>query len=842
MRIQPITFLVSCWFSVLLSSAAIAQGIEGKVLDQNGSAVPYANIFVEEAQTGTSSDADGDFLLRLPSKGDYRVIVSALGYTSTVDTIILGDKVEARNFQLVFSSEALDEIVVVASKRDPAYAIMRGASERRKANLRSVGSYRAQVYLKAREDIDRRKKKKKDRKPFFSVSSGDDDLNPLEDDPFAEQLAVQNRINDSLMNSLNLIERQLVLNFQAPTDYKEERLASKVYGTDDGLFVPLFGDGDFNFYRSQVDFGSLTENLLISPLAPAAVLSYKFKLVAEVEEDEGLVYEINVTPRKKGNATLAGKVFINADDFTINRLDVVLPKGALKQFDAFRYEQSYTLVADSFWLPSRQVFNYETKVGKRQTYSGQTTIRFDDYELAYVFPEKFFRGELATTSAEAYERDTTYWKSARIEPLAVDEQKVVFLRDSIFARVNSVEYKDSVEAAYNKIQPLDIIWDGVGFRDHRTQENIYFGSLPSWLEYNIIGGWRVGPFVSYNKRLKTGQRFSTSINSSIGVRNKDVQGSLYGSFLYNPHKLAFVSARFGREFEAINDFDAIVNLLSRSNYILTDRYSLYHRRELFNGFYLSTDIGFSARKPIPELNTETFFSELLEEEPPIDFEPYEALITELRVEFTPQQQYLTEPLQKVVLGSKWPTIGLLYRKGWNGPIGSDIDFDYLQLSLKQRLQLGAIGNLNYNVEVGEFISSKDLRFVDIRRFPQSNPIWFWEPLRTFQLLDTALTAVKPFVDFHLVHHFNGALINNLPIIKLSRIEVVAGGGLMFLSDNSYRREEAFAGIERVFKLGARRRLRLGVYGVVGNSNNADRSQALKVSIDVIDTWKRDWSF
>ncbi len=812
------------------------------MLDEYGTPVPYANIFVEEEQTGTSSDDEGYFLLRLPTKGDYRVIVSALGYTSNVDTVIIGDVLESRNFKLMASSEALEEIVVTASKRDPAYGIIREASDRRKANLRSVGSYRAQVYLKAREDIDVRQKKKKDRKPIFSVSSDEEDLNPLEEDPFAVQRAELNRLNDSLMNSLNLIERQLILNFQAPDNYKEERLASKVYGTDDGLFVPLFGDGDFNFYRSQVDFGSLTENKLISPLSPTAVLSYKFKLIAEIEEENGLVYEIEISPRKKGNATLEGKVFINATDFTINRLDVVLPKGALKQFDAFRYEQSYAQVADSFWLPSRQVFNYETKVGKRKTYSGQTTIRFSDYELAYVFPEKFFGGELAITQAEAYKRDTAYWQAARIEPLALDEQKVVYLRDSIYARVNSIEYKDSVEAEYNKIQFLDIIWDGVGFRDHRKEQNIYFGSLPSWLSYNIIGGWRVGPFVSYSRRLKTGQRFSTSVNTSVGVRNMDVQGSIGSSFLYDPHHLGYVSARFARDFEAINDFDAIVNLLSRSNYILTDRYEANHRRELFNGFFLRTNIGFAERRPAPVLNSETIFSELLEDDPPLPFEPYEALITDIGIQYTPQQQYITEPLQKVILGSKWPTFGVLYRKGWNGPLGSDIDFDYLQFSLRQRLQLGAIGNLNYTAEAGDFLTSKDVRFVDVRRFAQSNPLWFFEPLQAFQVLDTMLTTTRPFVEFHLVHHFNGALINNIPLVKKSRIEVVAGGGFLFLEEGAFRQEEAFAGIERVFKLGARRRLRVGLYGVVGNSSDAPQSEAIKFSLDVIDTWKRDWSF
>ena len=140
------------------------------------------------------------------------------------------------------------------------------------------------------------------------------------------------------------------------------------------------------------------------------------------------------------------------------------------------------------------------------------------------------------------------------------------------------------------------------------------------------------------------------------------------------------------------------------------------------------------------------------------------------------------------------------------------------------------------------MTSKDVRFVDVRRFAQSNPLWFFEPLEAFQVLDTMLMTTKPFVEFHLVHHFNGALINNIPLVKKSRIEVVAGGGFLFLDEGNFRQEEAFAGIERVFKLGARRRLRVGLYGVVGNSSDAPRAEAFKFSLDIIDTWKRDWSF
>jgi len=50
--------------------------------------------------------------------------------------------------------------------------------------------------------------------------------------------------------------------------------------------------------------------------------------------------------------------------------------------------------------------------------------------------------------------------------------------------------------------------------------------------------------------------------------------------------------------------------------------------------------------------------------------------------------------------------------------------------------------------------------------------------------------------------------------------LVVGGGFLWVQQNNYRHEELFAGLERVFKLGPRRRMRLGIYGVGGNSNQS----------------------
>ena len=72
--------------------------------------------------------------------------------------------------------------------------------------------------------------------------------------------------------------------------------------------------------------------------------------------------------------------------------------------------------------------------------------------------------------------------------------------------------------------------------------------------------------------------------------------------------------------------------------------------------------------------------------------------------------------------------------------------------------------------------------------------------------------------------------------------MVAGAGFLWSKENDYKHAETFAGIERIFKLGARRRLKIGVYGVAAASNKTKTATDFKISFDIIDTWKKDWSY
>ena len=819
-------------FLFLCGGVAEAQHIHGYIQNTANEPIPYAHIFIKELGSGTTSDERGYYFLKI-EPGEYEVIYSALGYETHTVVLIIGEVPIQKNIWMTPSDIALQQVVVRAAKRDPAYAIIQHAIDAKAAYLRDLPAYRAKVYLKACEEIDEKtakQKKKKEKK--------DEGFRP-DADPFAEA----ERKKAEEVAGLSLVEIALFLNYQFPKKYKEERTAYKAYGDKEGLFVPLFGESDFNFYRNLVFSPTLTEVPIISPLNRTAVLSYKFKLLESKMEGDNLVHKIKVTPRKKGNATCRGYIYINEGTWNINRLELSFAKGGLRFFDAFTIKQTYRQWADSIWLPQRVEFVYATKQGKRKTFKGNTLIRYEDYDFDVSFPKNFFGNELSVTTQAAYERDSTYWKAARPEPLTLRQQKLVAYKDSIFAVHNSKAYKDSMQALYNKVTLTDLVWDGVGFRNHEAKKSIFFGPLPTILDFEIVGGFRVGlPYMAAFKKWKNERWLSMYGVVNVGMVNKDVQGDFSSRYRYAPRRLGDVYGSVGRTFEAINSYDAFLNQLRNSNYYLNDYLFLGHRIELFNGFYLRTDFSVNNRQSTAHLVGENFIGDLIGDEPAIDFAPYRAFISDIQIDYTPRQRYLTEPFRKVVLGSKFPTFQLRYKRGWNHVFASDIDFDFVEFGIAQDLVLGYFGNSKYNVEVGRFLNTRNLKFIDFKRFRQSDPWWYSNPLHSFQLLDTALATTQVFVEAHHIHHFNGALINNIPLVRALRIHVVLGGGIMYVHEGRVRHEEVFAGVERTFKLGPRRRLRLGAYGVLANSNFAKTSIGYKFSIDLIDTWDKKWDF
>jgi hypothetical protein len=224
---------------------------------------------------------------------------------------------------------------------------------------------------------------------------------------------------------------------------------------------------------------------------------------------------------------------------------------------------------------------------------------------------------------------------------------------------------------------------------------------------------------------------------------------------------------------------------------------------------------------------------------PIDFENYSAFFNELEISYTPKQLYVREPYEKVILGSRYPTFFAKWRKGIPGILKSIIQYDYIELGVRQDLNLGTIGISDYKLMYGNFINEDKVEAADYKFIARGNPYLFFNPRNSFQAMDSTFALFKGFVEGHLIHEFNGALINKIPHVRKLKIFESAGAGFLYAPERNLRYVEFFAGLEKQFTV-LRQPLKLGVWGVSSFTNQFQNPFQLKFSLRVYDNRSNKW--
>ena len=640
---------------------------------------------------------------------------------------------------------------------------------------------------------------------------------------------------------MSLCEVQIQRNYAPPNKVKEIRNAYSLRGSDRNLYYTTTVKSNFNFFDNLLYLDDLNESPIQSPISVAGILSYKYKLVQKYTENGKTIYKIKITARSTATSTLEGYVYVIDSTFLIQKLDLTLNKGNLLRFDKFNIYQEFEQLNDSLCVLKRQELTYGVKY-KSGASECSTIAEFDTYDFGPKFSKRYFSTELAVTTKEAYERDSNYWNSARKLSLTDDEIKFIKSKDSLKDALNRTEYLDSIDNVFNKITALKVLWFGVEKRNRSKGVQWNYGSLASMLRPIYIAGPRINPGVSYFKKWKETQRtLDSQAELSYGFLNKDVKGKTWLRVNYNTYKLASAYVYFEHDFGVIRSNDAVTQIFKRDNFIEKTSLQANHTIELFNGFYFINNFEFTERRNVRDLNYITWFDKGLKNNQPTDFTPYQALILQARIEFVPFQKYMSEPKRKVVLGSKWPTLGISYEKGIYGVLGSDVGHDYVKASISQTFKILTLGTSAYYLSSGKFLNTTHLYDADKKYHRRSDPIWFSNPLYTFQNLKSTLPTVSIYYEGHFVHHDNGAIINKLPFMKKTRIGLVVGVAFLHIPEYNFFHYEGYAGLERSFKF-SRRRLRIGVYGVASDSNQSKYNSAIKISFAMLDDRNMKWSF
>lgn len=846
---------------LFMSSQLHAQFLlSGTIRDEKNIAIPFAKIYVKnDAAQLTQANANGHYEMRL-MPGEYYLVYAATGYEDREAYVAITDKEIIKDFQLFpIKTLTVSDMEVNAKKTNPGREIMLKVVQKRDQINPWNYAHTANVYIRAYEKLgvddekkqkiekkeqkekvkkekEKAKQKEKEKKKGTGTEVKDErDVN----DPFE----AERKKTMELANSANLVEIQIQRNYSPPTLVKEVRNAYTKKGSDRGLYYLTTVKSNFNFFENLLHLDDLHQSPVSSPISNPGILSYKYRLEAQYEENGRKIHKIKIIPRSTSTSTLTGYIYVIDSLWLVQKLELKMEKGNLLKYDNFTIYQEFEHPGDSMCVLSKQTLTYGTN------YSGnvsncKTVAVFSDYNFKPDFPAKFFSNELAVTAQEAYEKDSTFWTANRVVSLTDEEKRFIIIKDSIHELTNRKEYLDSIDSAFNKITFLKVFWDGVDYRIREKKMQWSFNPLISMYRFFGITGPTVTPGFGFFKKWKD-ERFIDTYNEYSYCPSNDKSYFMTDlTYRYNPFRYGTLYASASHSFDLIRSNDAFSQILNPNNFIVVTNVSFGHYNELINGLFLYARVNLSERKSLTgskflgifeqgELgDSSNYFT---------DFPTYQAVVLRTQLSYTPKQKFMREPYRKVILGSKWPTFSLTYEKGIQGILGSDVNHDYLQAGISQSFKIGTIGTSNYNVTSGLFLNSKRLYEADFRYHRRSDPIWFSNPLGSFQQLNVSLPSKKIYFEGHIVHHDNGAIINKIPFMKKTNIGLVFGGGLLYVTEFDWLHSELFVGLERTFKF-ARRRLRIGVYGIASDGNNINPISTYKVSFAFLNDRNMKFNF
>ncbi len=736
----------------LISISFYAQTkVSGKVYDENGEPIPYANVIFENSSEGTITNEDGKFYLE--SEEDYSAIkISFMGFKAEV--LELAQPV-SYNLEITLKSdaEALDEVMIysgkTSKKNNPAIDILRKIWENKRQN--GVNKFKYYEYDKYE-------------KLEFDLNTIDSSL-----------------INSRVFNGMEFIFNQVDTNQVTGKTYLPiflNEAVSKVYGnnvkntereillgnknsgfSDNQTLIQYIKDiySDYNVYDNYLKF---FDKSFVSPLSRTGIDTYNYVLADSTYIGDKYCYNIVYYPRRKGELTFKGDFWVNDTTWAIKEIEMTMNKGAnINWVKEVFIEQEFEVLNDSIFLITRDHFmtdfTFQKKEESRGVYGKRTTL-FDDYEFNKPKPNKFYRDEREIINDSVYFRDSEFWKEKRLEELNKNEQQVYSMLDTL----KTVD-------AFKRIYSIGTILA----TNYWEQDGWDFGPVFSTFGYNDVEGLRL----RVGGRTYSGQNDKYRLQGFLayGFRDDKFKYGISGKYLLDQKSRLVVEAGNRRDVEQLgasltNTSDVLGRSLASSSVLTVgsnasltniNLSSLAFTFEPFKNFEVRLGSTYRTLKSASEQFSIAYFENeaqtLIEEET----RQMEASVI---LKYMPGRKTSGYGVERYILNDDdYPEIFLNYSKGFTGILDSDFNYYKLQLYYRQPIQVGGFGKFTSTLEAGKTFGDVSLGLLNVVPGNQT----LFSILGTFPLLDFYDFVTDSYASVHVEHNFNGRLFSRIPLLR-----------------------------------------------------------------------------
>ncbi len=736
--------------------------IGGIVKDGSGNPVSFANIIFKNSSEGTITNDNGRFYFE--SENNYNtIVVSFIGYDTK--EIALQGKVNY-NLEIVLeeSTEQLDEVVVYTGKQskknNPAIDILKKIwAKKRENGVRKFKSYQYDKYEKVEFDLNTIDSNLIKSRLFKGLEFIFDDLDT-------------SRITGKtyLPIFLNEVSSKVYGDNRFKLE-KEDVLGNKNSGFGGNQAITAFVEdlySDYDIYDNYLKFFSKS---FTSPLSKTGVDTYNYVLSDSTYIDNKWCYNIIYYPRRKNELTFKGDFWVNDTTFAIKKINLEVAKSAnINWVKEIYIEQDFEVVNDSVFLLKRDYmlsdFAFSKKEKSRGVYGKRTTV-YDHYKFDLERPKDFYESETDPYDPRVFERDSVFWRNARLESLNEDES-------GIFKLLDTLRTVPKFNTFYNVVSILNSGYVEV------DKWNLDIGDIYSTFGFNDAEGIRIRG----GARTYFGQNDTWRLEGYLayGFEDKKVKHGLSGKFLLDRKSRLIVSGGNRRDIEQLGiSLTATNDVLGRS--IASSALVSVGNNNRLTNINLSV-LGFDI-EPVRNfrINFGGSFRELSSALPQdfsldyIDPTSPTGISSEIRqfdinttLIYTPGKRTIGYGVERINVNSNHSTLLLNYTKGLQGFLQSDFDYERLQFSYRQPWQLGGFGRLTSTVELGRTFGEVPLGLLSV--IPGNQTLF--SLYNTFPNLDFYEFVTDTYATVHLEHNFNGRIFSRIPFLRKLNLREIIG--------------------------------------------------------------------
>lgn len=712
--------------------------ISGVVTDaQNGDTLPFVNVYFVGTKIGTTTDFDGKYAIDTYYASD-SIAASFVGY-KTLKIKIKKDTKQEVSFKLEPSMEALPEVVIKPTG-NPAHPILKNVIKYKEANNREkLDAYQYEVYNKLEFDINNMSEKFMNKKIFKKFDFIFDNIDTTKQKDYLPVF-----ITESLSD---LYYRR------KPKAEKEYIKASRVSGVSNKSVAQFTGDmyQQVNLYENFVEiFGKN----FISPIANQGLFSYRYYLQDSLFIDNNWCYEIQFIPRRKGEMTLTGTMWINDTTYAIKKIEGDISEDANINFvKGLKFKQSYKLVNNEAWMLEQDDLFIDFVISDKQMgFYGQKHASYKNIIVNKEKESSFYEGiEKITLLDSADEKSDEFWNANRHDSLTENQKGIYHMIDTLSNLPIITSYVDVIQTLISG--------------------------------YKVIGKFEVGPYSTiysnnavegsrFRLGLRTSNDFSTKIELSgfaaYGLRDKEFKygGGVRFFITKKPRQMMRLVYKhdveqIGLSTNSFNDASALSTIGVRNpinRLVFNTDYRISYEREWIKG--LSTTL-LLRNNTINPLGIITFQKENRVTGITTSIPSITTSEVTLFTRFARNEEFLAGEFDRISLGTKFPTFTVNYTYGMKGVLNSDYEYHKLILGYKHKLKLGFLGVLNYGGTIGKVFGSAPYPLLEVH---QGNESWLGNT-KAYNMMNILEFVSDEYVSGVLEQHLNGLIFNKIPLLK-----------------------------------------------------------------------------